>query len=54
MGEFIRNEDGAEKQDCELKAAKRWLSKYADEYAWLKPTLLGDDLFSNQPFCEAV
>jgi hypothetical protein len=54
MGEFVKNEDGAEKQDCELNAAKRWLSKHADEYSWLKPTLLGDDLFSNQPFCEAV
>jgi hypothetical protein len=54
MGEFIRNEDGSEKQDCEHKAARRWLLKHAEEYRWLKPTLLGDDLFSNQPFCEAV
>jgi len=54
MGEFIRNEDGKEKQDCELNAAKRWLATHAEEYRWLKPTLLGDDLFSNQPFCEAV
>jgi len=54
MGEFIRNEDGKEKQDCERNAGKRWLERYADEYRWLKPTLLGDDLFSNQPFCEAV
>ena len=54
MGEPIRNEDGNEKQDCERNAAKRWLSRYAEEYEWLKPTLLGDDLFSNQPLCEAV
>ena len=54
MGEMIRNEDGSEKQDCERSAAKRWLSTHADEYRWMKPTLLGDDLFSNQPFCEAV
>ncbi|MCL2289135.1 MAG: hypothetical protein FWC34_00290 [Bacteroidetes bacterium] len=54
MGELIRNEDGKEKQDCEQKAANRWVIKHADEYRWLKPALLGDDLFSNQPFCEAV
>ena len=54
MGEPIRNDDGHEKQDCELKAAKRWLSKHADEYRWLKPTLLGDDLFSNYPLCKEI
>jgi hypothetical protein len=40
--------------DCELNAAKRWLQKHADEYRWLSPTLLGDDLYSNYPFCKAV
>jgi len=54
MGEPIRNEDGQEKQDCELKAAKRWVSKHAEEYRWLKPTLLGDDLFSNYPMCKEI
>jgi hypothetical protein len=52
--EIISNEDGTEKQDCELKAGKRWLDGHSDEYEWLKPTLLGDDLFSNRPFCEKV
>jgi hypothetical protein len=55
--EMIHNMDGAEdskKQDCERNAAKRWLSKHADEYTWLSPTLLGDDLFSNYPFCKEV
>jgi hypothetical protein len=54
MPEFIVPQDGAEKQDCELAAAKRWLSK---QEAWLKEQeaiLLGDDLFSHQPFCELV
>jgi len=50
--EIIRNSDGEEKQDCELAAGKRWLEAHAAEYAWLKPTVLGDDLFSNRPFCE--
>ena len=52
--EMIINTDGAEKQDCERNAAKRWLKKHADEYTWLSPTLLGDDLFSNYPFCKEV
>jgi hypothetical protein len=59
MPELISNEDGCsqanlEKQDCELNAGKRWLANYGKELAWLKPTLLGDDLFSNYPFCTAV
>jgi hypothetical protein len=54
MSEPIKNTDGHGKQDCELKAGKRWLSAHGDEYQWLKPTLLGDDLYSNQPFCESV
>ena len=52
--EMITNTDGTEKQDCERNAAKRWLKKHADEYKWLSPTLLGDDLFSNYPFCKEV
>lgn len=54
MPEFIVPQDGAEKQDCELAAAKRWLSK---QEAWLQEQeaiLLGDDLFSHQPFCERL
>jgi len=54
MAEPIRNSDGQEKQDCELKAGKRWLSARGEEYQWLGATLLGDDLYSNQPFCEMV
>jgi hypothetical protein len=54
MGGFIRNEDGQDKQDCELKAMKRWISRYADEYKWLQPTFLGDDLFSNYPICQQI
>lgn len=52
--EFIRPQDGADKQDCELTAAKRWLAKHL---AWLAAhhvILLGDDLFSHQPFCQLV
>jgi hypothetical protein len=52
--EIIRNTDGEKKQDCELVAGKRWLEAHGAEYAWLKPTLLGDDLYSNRPFCEKI
>jgi len=52
--EFIVPQDGAEKQDCESRAAHRWLAAHAPSYARLKPIYLGDDLFSNQPMCEAV
>jgi len=52
--EFIRNEDGEEKQDCEREAAKRWIANNADEYKWLHPVFLGDDLYSNYPVCTAI
>jgi hypothetical protein len=46
--------DGAEKQDCENMAAKRWLATHGRRYAALDPVYLGDDLFSRQPLCQAV
>jgi hypothetical protein len=52
--EFIVPQDGAEKQDCENMAAKRWLAAHAQHYAGLDPVYLGDDLFSRQPLCQAV
>jgi hypothetical protein len=52
--EFIAPQDGAEKQDCENTAAKRWLVAHGAGYARLDPIYLGDDLFSRQPLCEAV
>ncbi|MHB9292777.1 putative ISNCY family transposase ISAtsp9 [Hollandina sp. SP2] len=54
MVEGIRNGDGEGKQDWEHEAGKRWLMAHGQEYRWLKATLLGDDLYSNQPFCEKV
>lgn len=52
--EFIVPQDGAEKQDCESRAARRWLAAHGTQYAHLRPIYLGDDLFSNQPICQAV
>ncbi len=52
--EFITPQDGAEKQDCERNASKRWIKSRLSHYIRFSPILLGDDLFANQPFCEAV
>ena len=51
---FIRPQDGAQKQDCELNAAKRWLVAHGEECARLKAIILGDDLYCHEPFCRAV
>jgi hypothetical protein len=49
--EYITPQDGKEKQDCEIEAGKRWVDKYGDFYAKQGVTILGDDLFSRQPYC---
>ena len=50
--EFITPQDGHEKQDCERAATKRWVARNADGLKGWRYTLLGDDLYSNQPLCE--
>jgi len=52
--EFIVPQDGHEKQDCESRAARRWLAAHGARYGRLKAVYLGDDLFSRQPICQAV
>jgi hypothetical protein len=52
--EFIAPQDGAEKQDCERNAAKRWLARHGASFARLRPVYLGDDLFACQPVAEAI
>lgn len=52
--EFITPQDGKEKQDCEIEAGKRWVTRHGDFYAKQNVTILGDDLFSRQPFCQAL
>lgn len=52
--EFIVPQDGHEKQDCEIQAAKRWVEKWGDFYVKRGVSLLGDDLFSREPFCRAL
>lgn len=52
--EYIVPQDGAEKQDCERNAAKRWLTRHGPSVIHLRPVFLGDDLFACQPIAAAV
>ena len=52
--EFITPQDGHQKQDCEVAAAKRWLKTHALEFQGQPITLLGGDLYSHQPMCEEI
>jgi hypothetical protein len=52
--EFVAPQDGAEKQDCERNAAKRWLTRHGRAVKPLRPVFLGDDLFACQPIAAAV
>ena len=52
--EYIMPQDGHVKQDSERAAGKRWLDKHAEQVAPHGVTILGDDLYSNQPFCASV
>ena len=49
--EYIMPQDGHDKQDCEQAAGKRWITQHADALVPHHVTLLGDDLYSKQPFC---
>jgi hypothetical protein len=50
--EFIKKQDGHQKQDCENAAVKRWLNKNPQNKYGYPVTLLGDDLYSHEPVCE--
>ena len=54
MPEEIRNTDGTEKQDCESNAGKRLLPKIRTDHPQLGLIIVGDDLFSRQPFIEVT
>src|SRR5215510_8790975 len=51
---IIMPQDGHTKQDCERAGGKRWLAAHAAQVAPHGVTFLGDDLYSNQPFCALV
>ena len=52
--EFITPQDGHTKQDSETAAGKRWVEYAWPKYAPLGVTILGDDLYSRQPFCSLL
>ena len=52
--EFIRSQDGAAKQDCEPLAARCWIERFGQAYGFLRPVVLGDDLYAHQPICAAI
>ncbi len=52
--EFIRNEDGQKKQDCERNAGKRLLKTLKKEHPHLAITIVGDSLYSNTPFLKEL
>lgn len=45
---FITPQDGADKEDCENAAAKRWLTRWGEVFGNKGITILGDDLYSRQ------
>ena len=52
--EFIRSTDGAVKAENEIIAAKRWLARMGEYLSPLSVTIMGDDLYANQPFLSLV
>jgi len=50
--EFIRPQDGKDRQDCEQRAAQRWLAEVGPQYSDLDITLLGDALYATQTFIQ--
>jgi hypothetical protein len=52
--QFVEPQDGAKKQDCENAAAKRWLTGSGLHYAQYNLTILGDDLYCNEPMCRLL
>jgi hypothetical protein len=53
MQEFISNDDGEDKQDCEVNASKRWLNNFTNPTN-KKLIILGDDLYSREPMIKKV
>ncbi len=50
--EAVKNTDGSEKQDCEIKAGKRLIKKIRKSHHRLKIIIVADSLHSKQPFIE--
>lgn len=48
--EIIQNKDGAEKNDCERNAAKRFIENFKREHPHLKVIVVADGIASNAPY----
>jgi hypothetical protein len=48
--EEVCRQDGQEKQDCEINAAKRLLPRFRAEHPQLPVIIGGDDLYAHEPF----
>jgi len=52
--EEVRNTEGRDKQDCEIEAGKRLVRKIRRSHGKLKIIIVGDSLYSKQPFMEEL
>ena len=52
--EPIQNTDGTKKQDCEINAGKRMVANIRKQHPKLPMVIVGDGLYSKQPFVDAV
>jgi hypothetical protein len=52
--EEVRNEDGREKQDCEINAGKRLARRLREEHRQMPICVTGDDLYAHEPFIEEL
>ncbi len=53
MPEPIVNQDGMDKNDCEINAAKRFVTQFRTDHPKLDSVIVADSLFSTSPFIEA-
>lgn len=54
MPEAIKNEDGIEKQDCEINAAKRLLPKLRKQHPRMEFIWLADSIYATAPFIKTI
>lgn len=54
MPEAIQNSDGTGKQDCEINAAKRFITRLKADHPRQRYLIVGDGLMSHQPMIETV
>jgi hypothetical protein len=52
--EEVHNSDGLQKQDCELTAAKRLVTRLRAEHRQLSLCIVGDDLYAHEPFIQEL